>query len=249
MREFMNVSERFVLYDTIAVTGQLPELSKKPPGWYQTFALLATANSHSFFNIRNRANCDEAYCNLDARDQTAFAFMIEEIGLSFWGTGFNQQTYDTLTRLWQPNVIWQAALPFEASLTLKVQQDDKTRHNALMVSPGYGPVGGGYGQQGASTQCNVVYPGLVTQTQGVASPAARVKFPNVINVPRRASLSAELNFTPYAQYVLGLLPGPGVHTFYEDTEGWTTTTYPVMFGVTCSLHGKRLVQQRGELHA
>jgi hypothetical protein len=247
--EFTNVSERYVWYDTIAITSQLATLSKQPPGWYNTFAAFGAATDHSFFNVRNNAVCDEAYCNIDARDQTAFAFLVEEMSLSFWGTGFNQQTLDALTRLWQPNAIWQASLPFECSLTLRVQQDDKTKFNGMMVSPGYGPVGGGYGQQGASTQCATVYPGLLCQTQGNAAPAARVKFPNAIKIPRRASISARLNFTPYGRYVLNLLPGPGLWTFYEETEGWSLETYPVIFGVTCGLWGRRLVQQRGAYHA
>lgn len=247
--EFYNVGEQYTWYDTIAITSQLSSLSKQPPGWYATFAAFSAATLHSFFNVRNDATCDDAYCNLDARDQTPFAFQASEISLSFWGVSFNQSTYATLTRLWQPAVIWQAALPFHSSLTLRIQQDDKTKLNSLMMSPGYGPVGGGYGQQGASTQCNTVYPGIIAQTQGVAAPQARIKFPNVINIPRRASIAAELNFSAYGRAVLAALPGPGVYTYYQDQEGWTTTTYPVMFGVTCALHGRRLVQQRGALHA
>lgn len=247
--QFYNVSERYTWYDTIGITGQLSSLSKQPPGWYATFAAFSAATLHSFFNVRNDATCDDAYCNLDARDQTPFAFRAEEISLSFWGTGFNQMTQDTLTRLWHPGPIWQAALPFHSSLTLRIQQDDKTKFNSLMVSPGYGPVGGGYGQFGGSTQCTIVNPGILSQTQGIAAPQARIKFPNVINIPRRASIAAELNFTAYGRAVLAALPGPGVYTYFEETEGWTSTTYPVMFAVTCGLHGRRLVQQRGQLHA
>jgi hypothetical protein len=247
--EFYNVAEQYTWYDTIAITGQLSSLSKQPPGWYATFAAFSAATLHSFFNVRNDSTCDDAYCNLDARDQTPFAFQAREISLAFWGTSFNQQTYSTLTRYWQPGVLWQAALPFHSSLTLRIQQDDKTKLNSLMINPGYGPMGGGYGQQGASTQYTGVYPGVLSQTQGVPAPAARIKFPNVINIPRRASIAAELNFTQYARALLAALPGPGSWTYYQDTEGWSPVTYPVMFGVTCGLHGRRLVQQRGALHA
>lgn len=245
--EFYNVGEQFTLYDTIAVRNSLDTLSKVPQGWYATFALLAGATNHSFFNVRNAASTDKAYCNLDARDQTSFAFRAESISCSFWGSGFYQQISDTYTRLWQPNAFWQATLPFESSLTLRVQQDDKAKLNCLMASPGYGPVSGGWGQQGAATGVTTVAPGIGSLTQGVAHPQARYRFPNVIDIPRRASIAAELSFTAYGRALLTAMPGPGTQPYYTSVPA--LAQYPAIFGITCALHGRRLVQQRGAYHA
>lgn len=245
--EFYNVGEQFTLYDTIAVRNSLDSLSKVPQGWYATFALFAGATNHSFFNVRNSASCDAAYCNLDARDQTSFAFQAESISCSFWGSGFYQSVSGTYTRLWYPNAWWQAKLPYETSLTLRVQQDDKTKLNAMMASAGYGPVSGGWGQQGAATGVTTQAPGIGSLNQGIASPRARYRFPNVINIPRRASISAEISFTAHGRAVIAALPGPGTQPYIA--AGPQVAQYPAMFGITCALHGRRLVQQRGALHA
>lgn len=250
--QFYNVGEEFDLYDTIIIRENLDDLSIQPPGWYASFAAAANAQ-HSFFNVRNRGNCELAYCNLDSRDTTAFAFQADEISCSFWAGAWNSQRFTdavaelTYERLWLPNAIWQGYLPFEASLTLRVQQDDKTKLNCLMASPGYGPVGGGFGNIGASTECATAVPNITFQTQGEPTPAARIKFPNVINIPRRASLSAEVNFTQYARNLLGQMPGPGTAPYFDVDAG--TSYAEICFGITVTLHGRRLVQQRGELHA
>ena len=250
--EFYNVGEEFTVYDTIAVTPDLDTLSQQPPGWYGTFAAAAGATIHSFFNVRNRGNCELAYCNLDGRDQFSFAFQADSISVGFWGSGF---AFFDIVGGWSrhslQNALWQAALPFEASLTLRVQQDDKLKLNALMASPGYGPVGGGYGDLSGIAESAIAgsqHPMMSAQTQGVAGPMARIKFPNKINIPRRANVAAELNFTQYGRAVLTAMTGPGVVIQYA-TNPSDTYSVPVMFGITCALHGRRLVQQRGELHA
>jgi hypothetical protein len=256
--ERYNVGEEFTWYDTIAVTENLASLSLQPPGWFATFAALGGATIHSFFNVRNRANCELPYCNLDTRDGAAYGFEVDSITLAFWGSGFSYFEENdaappiTAGRYWLPNAMWQAQLPFEASLTLRVQQDDKTKLNAMMPSPGYGPIGGGYGNLAPPTGGVVAgtnYPLLSAQTQGISKPQARWGFPNKIGIPRRASLACELNFTQYGRYVLGRIPGPLGILCWEPT--WTTRDVyvPVMFAIQCALHGRRLVQQRGDLHA
>lgn len=252
--EFYNVGEEFTWYDTIVVRRNLDQLSKQPPGWYATFALFAAATQHSFFNIRNVGNTDEAYCNLDTKDQTAYAFQADSISCAFWGSGYaSQYTEDgeaTLPRMWLPNAIWQAVMPFECSLTLRIQQDDKLKANAMMLSPGYGPWGGGYGNMGgiAAEVLIVDLPNISTQTQGIPSPDARFRFPNVINIPRRASIAADLSLTPYMRALLTTIPGPGWASYYNSDYS-DTLDAEIMFGITTALHGRRLVQQRGELHA
>ncbi|MDD3380006.1 MAG: hypothetical protein PHD68_02160 [Rugosibacter sp.] len=252
--EFFNVAEDFTWYDTIACTPNLASLSIQPPGWFATFAAMAGATVHSFFNVRNKANTELAYCNLDTRDQTAYAFQADSMSLAFFGSGFtpHQDATGVTIRQYLPNAIWQAQLPFESSLTLRIQQDDKTKLNGMMMSPGYGPVGGGYGNLGASSAAAAVIGGgilLSAQTQGTAGPWAKIKFHNRIDIPRRSSLAAELNFTQYGRYLLTNMTGPGFVPAWEPT--WTTRSVdvPIMFGIQCAIHGRRLVQQRGKLHA
>lgn len=251
--EFYNVGEEYTWYDTVAIRQDLDQLSKQPPGWYTTFALFSGANQHSFFNVRNTANCDDAYCNQETRDLTAYAFQADSISCSFWGSGYcNQQFAYPATpyaRLWLPNALWQAQLPFESSLTLTVQQDDHVRLNTLMASPGYGPWGGGWANQGNAGQAVVTtnHPNISWQTQGLPRPSARFRFPNRINIPRKAAMKVELSFTAYANDLLSGMPGPGTTTYYNTSD--QSAEYPVMYGITVGLHGRRLVQQRGELHA
>lgn len=248
--EFFNVGENYTMYDTIAIVQNLDSLSTQPPGWFATFALAANAQ-HSFFNVRNMGNCEEAYCNLDARDQTSYAFQADAISCAFWGSGWNSQRLEnalTYERLWLPNAFWQAYMPIEASLTLRVQQDDKTKLNSMMASPGYGPVGGGFGNLGSSTQVATAAPNLTCQGQGIAKPQARIKFPTTINIPRRATIAVDLNFTQYARNFLANMPGPGSVSYHN--VGYTAILQaPIMYGITVGLHGRRLIQQRGELHA
>lgn len=254
--EFMNVSERYTLYDTIAVLHDLTDLSKQPPGWYPTFAAFGSAAEHTFFNSRNNGNCDDAYTNVETRDQTAYAFLCESIGLSFWCSPYLPNEYevaseDYVSRMILPPALWQSILPYECSLTLRVQEDDKLKANALMLSPGYGPVGGGFGNAGGATAAVVTsptYPDITAQTQGVASPQALFRFPTVMKIPRRASLCAYLRISPYGRAMLAAFPGAG-STQVWDTDYQTLILKSVMFGVTCTLNGARLVQQRGELHA
>ena len=250
--EFYNVREQYALYDTIAIASNVDDLSTVPDGWYTTFAAFGGATNHSFFNVRNRGGCERAYCNLDARDNTSFAFMADAISLSFFGSGFGYfNETGGWTRHYLQNALWQAQLPFEASLTFIVQQDIKLKLNCLMANSGYGPVGGGYGNMGyPNAGANIqgtIHPNLTTMTQGIASPYARIKFPTVINIPRRAHISAELSFTPWGRAVLGLMPGPFEVPIVDPND--QAYAAPIMFGVQCALHGRRLVQQRGALHA
>jgi hypothetical protein len=253
--EFYNVSEEYTWYDTVAIRRNLNLLSKQPPGWYATFALFAAATSHTFFNVRNMGNTDDAYCNLDTKDQTSYAFQADSISCAWWGSGFCTQKEEdgeaTWYRNWMSNALWQTVLPFEASLTLKIQQDEKLKNNSLMLSPGYGPWGGGYGNVGSVGDAPLaVYLGgnISTQTQGLPRPDARFRFPNVVNIPRRASLSAELSLTPYARALLGVMPGPGFVPYYNSDYSGSLEAN-IIYGITVGLHGRRLVQQRGELHA
>lgn len=250
--EFFNVKEQYALYDTIGICSNVADLSVSPDGWYASFAAFSGATNHSFFNVRNRGGCERPYTNLDARDQSSFAFLAESFSIAFWGSGFGY--YNEVggwARHYLQNALWQAQLPFEASLSLHIQQDNKTKLNAMMASPGYGPTGGGYGNMGyPNTGINTfgsIHPNLTSMTQGIAAPRARIQFPTVIPIPKRANISAELNFTPYGRATLALMPGPFVVPIVDPED--QAYNAPIMYGITCALHGRRLVQQRGELHA
>lgn len=252
--EVYNVSEQAVLYDTIAITEDLPNLAKQPPGWFETYALFGGAVDHSFFNVRNRGNCEAAYCNLDTRDQTAFAFRATGIGLSWWAQTIGPETEAVagttqVDRKHLPSAIWQLDLPIHASLILKLQQDEKTKANAAMLVPGYGISGGGW-----QNFAGGVASGAVPETnhfsaanQGIPAPSAVYRFPNIIDIPRRANLSAVLSFSEYARQLLQAMPGPG--TFVSGLLLEAPVRAPVMVGVTAVIYGRRLVQQRGALRA
>lgn len=251
-----NVDEAFSLYDTIGIVNGFADRSNQPPGWFATFAAFS-GGIHSFFNVRNKGNCELAYCNLDTRDQMAYAFIIKSISCAWWGSVYGQYDEGDVvdSRFWLPLPLWQAVVPSHASLTLRVQQDDKLKLNAMMAGAGYGPVGGGYGNLGQPTVATVPqnilgshWPNMLAQTQGEAVPSAAFPLPNEIAVPRRASISVLLDLSEYCVAGLAALQGPGVvnawNTGYSDE-----ITVPIMFGVTVRINGNRLVQQRGQLHA
>jgi hypothetical protein len=254
--EFMNVAERFSLYDSICVVGNYDARSRKPLGWYSTFAAFAGGN-HSFFNVRNKGSCELAYCNIDTRDQMAYAMILDSISCAWWGTVYAMYDADEVadSRFWLPLPLWQSVIPSHASLTLVVQQDEKIKINSMMAGAGYGPVGGGYGNIG---QCTISgqpqnpldshWPNMLTQTQGEALPSAAMPFPNKIAVPRRATMSVQLDLADYAVGLLSALQGPGTLPVQNPSYSDTNDVY-VMYGVTVRLNGRRLVQQRGELHA
>jgi hypothetical protein len=249
--KYYNVEERFTLYDTIAITSELDNLSIKPPGWYSTFALFSGASNHSFFNIRNTGNCERPYCNLQTKDTMPFAFQIDSIGLAFWACGMSYYNIDQGdTRFYLPNALWQADLPFETAATFRVQQDDKLKTNAGMLSPGYGPFGGGFGNLGRGAYnagLTGIWPLMTTQTQGMPTLAAPFRLPNKIGVPRKASIALEISLSPYARDMVADFPGPGVVPIYAGGEA--LDDYAVMFGITATINGARLVQQRGAPHA
>jgi len=256
-QEYYNVSEQAVLYDTIGITADLPNLSKQPPGWFSTFALAGGAVDHSFFNVRNLGNCDSAYTNMDTRDQTAFAFRATGLGLSFWAQTWGSETAfvdgapDYLIRRHLPNAIWQLDLPIHASVILKLQQDERTKINAAMLTPGYGVTGGGTSNYCGGTEpgtSEVVFGQCTAASQGIPEPASIYRFPNLIDIPRRASLSAVLSFSEWARQLLQTMPGPIECPYTVDVNG-VPQTYPVCNGITAVLYGRRLVQQRGALRA
>lgn len=81
-----------------------------------------------------------------------------------------------------------------------------------------------------------------------------------IEIPRRALFEAKIKLSPYAQYFLEGVMGPLYYHFNRTcprewaTEGPVVNTsaayyFGMRYGITVSLLGERLVQQRGQYHA
>ena len=252
----MNVKEDFTLFDSIMVYKDLADLGNHPPGWFTSFAAMSNANTISFFDMRNMGSCDRAYCNQDTRDQTAFAMLIEQIGVRFWGPGLQFQatspdgfglTIDQIAELaW-----WEGELAQHTSVRFRVNQDEKLKAPAIMLPPGCGPVGSGYGNMGAiGAGGSTRHSPYQNVSQGVAHVKDMWPFPMVIEIPRRASISVQLELAEYAKQVLRTMPGPGYYAFpTPDSTAAPTNFFGCAYGISVTIKGKRLVQQRGQLHA
>lgn len=250
---FENVGENWNYYDTVLVGGYVPSMQFHD-GWFTTFAAIGAAVQIPFFNVRNR-NHGLAYNNQDTRDQTAFAYRIFTIGVSFFAPscGLYQSAVPgpvgpetTQTQLWE------LELPKHASLTLQVQQDERLAGPVLMTPPGYGPVGGGVSQ--GDPELSWVPGGappntaLWNFTQGVPELTNKWGFRNPIEVPRRANLAVVIQFSEYGRQLLADLSGPHSYPFQSVLAGNWIYKYG-MFGIQVVLGGQRLVQQRGQYHA
>ena len=251
--ERFNVGEDFDLYDTVAITGDLPNLQPQPPGWAATFAALGAMNSHHFFDIRNTSVCDKAYNNQDTRDQTPYAYLLNRISCTFFAPQVATQA-QTLVAGWQEpwhTPTWLAEMPQHASINLKVNQDEYLNANCLMVNSGNGPVGGGWGQRfvtvpmpGGGSEASA----FSAMSQGVARLGNAWTYPIPLGIPRRAALSVVITFSEWARAKLQSLTGPYNYSFFDVGES-SLALFPVMFGIRVSLHGMRLVQQRGDYAA
>lgn len=255
---FMNVPEALTLYDSVLVGSRIPVLKFKD-GWFNTFAAAGASNSFPFLNVRNR-NHHLAYCNQDTRDQLPYAMEIYSIGIDFWPPYVQSQYQivvpdgsNALIAYNNHSALWQNELPRHANIKFFVNQDEILNQQVCMAPSGMGPVGGGVGQ-GQSQAANFLNgnytatPMLSMGSMGEASITNRWPFPNPIQVPRRASISAVVSLSEYGRQLLLNLPGP-YNYILQDMLGPSTLTKSCTYGITVSLTGKRLVQQRGRYHA
>jgi len=255
---YQNVPEGSTLYDSILVGARIPTLKFKD-GWFSTFAQAGASNSFPFLNVRNR-NHHLAYNNQDTRDQLPYAMEIYSIGVDFWPPYVQSQYIKnepdgagTLIAYNNHSAIWQNELPRHANLKFFVNQDEILNQQVCMAPAGMGPCGGGVAQ-GMMSAANVLMPGftatpmLGTGTMGQAEITARWPFPSPLQVPRRASISAVITLSEYGRQLLSKMRGP--HNYIlQDMVGPTTFQKSTTFGITVSLTGKRLIQQRGRYHA
>lgn len=250
---YQNVAETFPLFDTIAVTPDLPNFAVRPAGWFQTFAAAGNAIDWQFFNQRNIASAGAEYTNLETRDQVAWAFVAKELMVHFFApSAVFQREIDGATEAWNGifSAIWEADIPKHMGIELWVNQDAKLRINAMMPGSGGGPVVGGYGSLGVET--GIVSPAgtLPWSIHGGGQGNALVKscyvFPKPIEIPVKAAISVKLIPSEYVRQLLMAIPGPTTFPIAGDL-GYIYA--PCFYGVRVTLKGTRFVQQRGEAHA
>ena len=258
---FTNVREDFDYFDSVVIYHEMSDLSQIPPGWFTNFQNFAAANRLNFFDVRNRANTDLAFCNVETRDMTAYAMLIDAISVSFWspankmlrfaaGAG-TTPFYDAFQAAW-----WDNDLPRHCSLVLRVQQDERLKTTCMMAPAGGGPVAGGFGIVNAVTnfgdqlmQSSHAYPTPCGMEQGAPHITNQWPFPEPLQIPRRANLSVSIELNEYAKTVIAAY-APQACGYLFPWEGELPDVWrPMPFGITVAISGKRLVQQRGQLHA
>lgn len=248
--EYYNVKETYPLYDTILITSDLSSLSSQPPGWFASFAAFAAAQDHHFFDTRNKAVVGIPYCNLDTRDTMPFGYWLRGISVKFFTPVVNTLIDDTPTPPiidTQETAFFQAEAPQHCSVTLRVNQDQRLKLNAMMIGAGDGPTFGGYGQIDPALATYDEMPGMLSANQSNPEEKNYWMFPEPIGIPRRASVSVIITPVQWLRTVMGNFHGPYGYSFADLSEG---RVYPSgMCGIRVAFYGNRLVQQRGQLHA
>lgn len=252
-QQYMNVKEKWFYYDTVMVSPWVATLSHPIPGWYSSFAQMATVDSLSFFNSRNKS-IGLAYNNQEARDQLPFALVAETVSIGFFAPATSTQygtpceSFPVKGRIDMLSAWWETEIPQHASAIFKVNQDERLKINCAMVPPSYGPVGTALGQGDTST---INGQSASTHTAGMGTPHLKYRWEFAaggIGIPRRATMSVDVRFTEWVKTWLGSLWGPGNIEFVTAP----TPLYvqiPSCFMVQCMVTGRREVQQRGEYHA
>jgi hypothetical protein len=248
--KFMNVKEKWFLYDTIAVSPYVDSLAHPIPGWYSSFQDIAAADDLTFFNSRNKS-IGLAYNNQESRDQIPYALEAESISVGFFAPSTSSQegTLDQGTfrgRVDGISSYWENELPQHTSTVFRVNQDERLKTTAAMVSAGYGPCGHSMGQ-GNTSNTGGVCASITAGGFGAAHLKYRWNFPTTIGIPRRATIAVTLRFVEWARSNLAKLWGPGN---IQVWNGEPAIVYkPTMFFIQCLITGTRQVQQRAEYHA
>ena len=255
--ELLNVLEPQMLYDTILVSPFCTDAHIQfHDGWFASFAAVGAANELPFLNVRNR-NHGLPYNNQDARDQAAYGMEIYSLGVAFFAPQVATQFINvegTPTAVEEiHSAVWQADLPRHASITLRINQDERLKQQCCLAPCGYGPYGGGEGHGNPAVDAIVtggqanasVMKGAATM--GVPDLMNRWRFPAPLDVPRRATLSAVIKFSEYAREMLRSLTGPHTYGFAGSGRD-PLVVVDCCFGIQVSLMVKRYVQQRGQYH-
>lgn len=248
-KQYTNVAENWKLYDTVLIGGYVANMDFNT-GWFQGWGQLQAVTEIPFFNVRNR-NHGLPYNNQDTIGQLPYVFEIYSIGVTFFAP--STATYGSaappLGAQSTVNHIWEIEAPKHASLVLKTNQDERLVLNTLMAPSGYGPVTGGVAQ--GDPESFWTYPNIhaASFTQGVPSFTNTWGFPQPLQIPRTANLSAVIKFSEYWKDVMADMIGP----YYQPMRAFANDgSYFAAYscaGIQVALQGKRSVQQRGQYHA
>lgn len=257
-KSFLNVAEPWILYDTLRVCSIDKDNTKV--GWFDTFAAMASKESHSFYKLRTESNVGLAYTNLQATDSLDYRLDVYSFGVSFFApieeTG-QITSLEGIPRYTEHDLglhgpLWCVDLPRHCGIQLKVQQDIIFEGACYLAPPGYGPLFGGMSTIGpARPPLEPTPPNMLgAATQGVPTISNRWRFPRPIQIPRTGNIEAILWLSDYARYVLGKLVGPWSYTIQAPMGSPPPYAYnfPAACGVQVSMLGKRWVQQRGQYH-
>lgn len=249
-KDFENVSESWVLYDTVLVTGYNASLQNND-GYFPSFGIMGNATNIPFFNVRNR-NHGLAYNNQDTRDQLPFVLKIYSIGVSF----FSPSTVCYRDDAGAPNGpqrtaldLFEGELPKHTSLTLTTNQDDRLKIGSLLTPPGYGMMVSGVAAGDIETA--YTYPNIakVSWCQGMPELTNKWGFRKPLEIPRRANLSVRLDFSEYGREMLNAMPGPFYQPFRALADPSTYAMKWAVAGIQVTIGGVREVQQRAQYHA
>lgn len=174
--------------------------------------------------------------------------------------------------------LWMGALPMHCSFEFKIEQDVICEGPCMVFPPGHGMVASGASWSDpvtpvvnanptqAGDDAIIQHPQMINViNQGNPLIGNRFNFVDVngnpmpIEIPRQALMEARITLSPYAQYLLNGVIGPLYYLFnrrcpaewlYGTVAGTDTNTwFGTRYGITVSMYGERLVQQRGQYHA
>ena len=263
----MNVAESWPVFDTICLCNTFYGSETRELGWFNTFQQFSENETHSFYKSRTIGSIGQQYTNKNTVDTMDFAYHAYSFGVSFWAPGVRtlgkleagELTFrDNGSAHW-----WETELPSHCAIQLKVQQDIVAEIPAMMASPGYGPAGSGASFAhddilGVVAPVNAVNPPVMNMavSQGVPDLRNRFRFPKTIKIPRTATIEAILTVSDVARGVLSAfgdntVEGPQNYIFVDSVADAVPTysEFPSRYGITVSLLGKRVVQQRGQYHS
>jgi len=251
-KQFDNVSEPWILYDSIVICPQFYGAENNIPGWFNTYAAMGGQQFHSFFKTRTEGTAGLQYCNAQSADTMDYVYLLYSIGVNFLAPSsrlVRDVTSDPVaptTLDWTSNNFFESDLPRHVGVQFKVQQDIVFEGCAIDTPPGYGSVGFGGAWQNAGTDQLDNQHGYVCQ--GVPVLGARFNFPNPIPIPRTSTIEGILDVSALGRAYLTSMVGPNLNVFRGATAVADVTPWYQRAVVMMSLHGKRLVQQRGQYH-
>lgn len=252
----LNVREPWVMYDSLSVRNTL-YASEANAGFFTSFVGFGQQQDHLFFKRRSEGNVHLAYCNQLSEDRTDFVMQAFQVGLLFIAppttmdlSGNSPAEVQEVLPSW-----WTQELPRHCSASLKIGQDTNLKLQAMMMSPGYGPVcdGAALGVDDPGTP-DQFYPEFIwASTQGLPTPGSRywiaggtMQKPQPIGIPKNELVELKVSISEYARNFLTAIGGPGYYEFGEVADSYP---FPTSYSIQAAIWGYREVQQRGELRA